>query len=121
MSYILNPVGGVSLNIPVTPYSTNPTLGVASAGPQGAIFTANDGRRYILGTASTAIPVGTTTCAISYVPVATGNGAQVVNISATGGAFSYAIGLPFGATGYAAAIGDNLWVGTSQLSVGTTP
>lgn len=121
MSFILNPVAGAALNIPVTPYFSNGTLGVATAGPQGAIFEANDGRRYIYGIATTAIPVGTTTAAITYTPVASGNGAVTVGIAATGGAFSYAVGLPTGATGYAAAIGDGIWVGTAQLSAGTTP
>lgn len=121
MSFILNPVAGALLNAPVTPYFNNITGGVATAGPQGSIFEANDGRRYIFGVATTPIPAGTTTCAITYTPVASGNGAQTVGVAATGGAFSFAVGLPQGATGYAAAIGDGVWVGTSQLTVGTTP
>ena len=119
MAFLVTPVIGANLNAPTQNYIGGGSQGVAAFGPQGAVHQANNGRRYLVGVASTAIPVGTTTCAVTFTPVAGGNGVQSVAIAATGGAFSYAIDLPTGAAGIAAAVGDTIWVGGAQFSVGT--
>lgn len=120
MPYLIDPVAGANLNAPTQSYFGGNSQGVAAFGPAGAQFAANNGRRYIFGTATTAIPVGTATCAVTFTAGTGGNGVQNVSIAATGGTFSYGIDLPAGATGYAAAIGDLIWVGAAQLTTGTT-
>lgn len=120
MAYLVNPIAGANLNAPTQNYIGGGSQGVAAFGPLGAQFAANNGRRYLVGTASTAIPVGTTTCAVTFTAGTGGNGVQNVTIAASGGAFSYAIDLPAGASGYAANIGDTIWVAGAQLTTGTT-
>ena len=113
MAYITDPVIGVELSTPTPPYfGTGLTTAVGTFGGEGARYRANNGRSYVYGQASAAIPVGTTTVVTTYsTPAANTNGATSVSFAPGAGTGVYAIDLPPGATGQAAAINDFIWVG----------
>lgn len=108
MAVSLTPLIGIDLNTPTPPgtlngYGTN----VGPMGPEGITVMGSNNRRYTLAQATTAIPVGTSTCLLSY--PSNGN----VNVAASGGTAGYAIDLG-GVTGTAAAIGDFVWISGAQ-------
>ena len=114
MAYVTDQVIGVELNTPTPPYfGTGLTTAVGTFGPEGARYRANNGRSYVYGQASTAIPVGTTTVGTTYATPGA-NGATSVSFAATGGTGSYAIDLPANAPSQAAAINDFIYVGGAQ-------
>ena len=115
MAFITDAIIGVELNTPTPPYyGTGLTTAVGTFGPEGARYRANDGRSYVYGQASTAIPVGTNTITTTYAGTTAGNGVKTVSFAATGGAGVYAVELPIGGPGQAAAINDFIWVGGAQ-------
>ena len=115
MAYVIDNVIGVDLNTPTLPYTgTGLTSAVGTFGPEGARYRANNGRSYVYGQASTAIPVGTTTVNTTYAAGTGGNGVQNVSFAATGGTGVYAVDLPTNGAGQAAAVNDFIYVGGAQ-------